>query len=265
VGLVKISDNVDEMVESAVDRKSLISWMEKRLRLKLQCILSLLGGVIGIFVLNLFEPLITGRVEVCIASYLSVLYTTVLGSNAIYWLWNVPLFIRRLYVIPRLHVTWNYPARTPAIKNLSRLLGVSASLTAIGAALFLSPLLYIFSWTQPTETLLLIAGSCAFLVSLSTVGFVAFFPQRWLSAIVRREKDIILDNLSKEIEDLRIRSASSDVLLALEAKVNIYRAIDASSNATVDTTTLINYLFAFLMTLLPSLIQLIQSTINGAQ
>jgi hypothetical protein len=254
-GLVDISDSIDETVKSVEDKRSLISWMKKRLTLKLQCVLSLLGGIIGIFVLNLFEPLITQRVEVCIASYISVFCTAVLGSNAIYWLWSVPFFIRLLYRIPRLHVTWNYPARTPAIKNLSRLLGISALFTAIGAFLFLSPLLYILSWTQPTEIVLFVS-LWAPLVSLSTVGFVAIFPQYWLSVIVRREKNIILDHLSKEIEDLRIRSTSSDALLALEAKVSIYRAIDASSNATVNMSILMNYLFALLMTLLPYLFRL---------
>lgn len=224
--------------------------------------MTILGAVAGLGALEFGRPFIPERIEICSVSYLSVAITAGLGVNAVYWLWNVPFLIAKLHSLPRVRVTWHAPSRTPAIRDLSRLLGVSAVLTAIGVVLFEIPLLY-WLFSSPTTYIVRSINAAAFLASFGTVFFIAVFPQHWLASVVRREKRAILDELSREIEELQLRAATSpDIFSTLETKMNIYRNIELTGGSTVDKATILNYVIAALTALLPYIVQWLGSAMK---
>jgi len=90
-----------------------------------------------------------------------------------------------------------------------------------------------------------------FLGSLGTVLFITVFPQYWLSAIVYREKYRVLDQLSTEIENDISRGVAGDSWLSLEAKINIYLAIDSTSTSTIEGGTIARYILAVFTTVVP--------------
>jgi len=252
--LVRITDRIDDMLESAADKDKLIWWMKQRLRLYPQLLLSIGAGGAGLITLRIVAPFLAGKIQFCVASYLSVFITAALGANGVYWLWLVPFLIYRLHKFPSLRVTWNSPVRTPAIRDLSRLLGVSALLTSVGVILFVIPLLYVYFSVQSVQSLLFL-NTVSFAASLGTLLFVTVFPQYWLSGIVYREKCKILDELSAEIDNHRGNGFADDTLPSLAAKINIYQAIDATSSSTIDAETLVKYTLAVLTIALPYIIQ----------
>jgi hypothetical protein len=134
--LVRISDSIDDLLETPADKQALIWWMKQRLQMRLQLILSVVGGIGSIIAVRIVANFLPEQIiGFCVASYVSVFMTGALGINAVYWLWAIPFLIYRLYEFPSLHVTWNSPIRTTGIRELSRLLGFSAILTAIGVTL----------------------------------------------------------------------------------------------------------------------------------
>lgn len=254
--LIKMSDSVDDMLDSETQRSEYISWMSRRLNLPNQTLLSVLGGVAGILAIAIFTPFLSKILEIRIASYVSVIITASLGLNAVYWIWGVPLQLYKLFQFESLKLTWNNPSGSPGIRDQSRLLGYSAILSAIGLVLFVTPLLWVNFSVHPNSVYTSLINTIAFIASTGTVIFIAISPQYWLSAIVYREKNKILDQLSKEI--VAQYSEESNVTTKweiLELKINIYHSISASSTYAVSIQTLINYAVAFLTTILPYIIQ----------
>lgn len=255
--LIKIGDLIDDMLGLEKQKKDYISWMKRRLNLPFQVFLSIVGGVIGLVAALLFTPILSRIMSFCIAFYVSIFITGSLGINAVYWLWGVPLQIHRLYQFKWLRVTWNNPAGTPGIREQSQLLGYSAILSAIGVVLFITPLLWAYFLAQPDTLFATVVNLVAFVASLSTVVFIAVFPQYWLSSIVYREKNLILDQLSNDISVLyaNIEVDDENKWRILESKVNVYQAINATSVSTIDIQTLLRYAVAFITTALPYIVQ----------
>ncbi len=254
--LIKMSDTVDEMLDSESQRNEYISWMSQRLNLPNQVVLSTVGGAMGILAIAVFTPFLSTILEIRTASYVSVVITASLGLNAVYWLWGVPLQLYKLFQFESLKLTWNNPSGTPGVREQSRLLGFSAILSAIGLVLFVTPLLWVNFSVHPNSVYTSTINTIAFIASMGTVVFIAISPQYWLSAIVYREKNKILDELGKEI--IAQRSKKSDTTAKwelLESKINVYHSISTSSTYTVDMQTLANYAIAFLTTILPYIIQ----------
>ncbi|MHB8776673.1 MAG: hypothetical protein ACYC6R_02785 [Anaerolineales bacterium] len=253
--LIAISDLVDEMLETDENKRQYIAWMKWRLSLRTQVLLSILGGITGIVATTSAIPLLTGTSVFYVAFYMSLLITGALGINAVYWLWGVPLQIRRLSQFSSLRLTWNNPVGTPGIRAQSQLLGFSAVLSAIGVVLFVTPILWAYLSTHSIPRGFV--NSIAFAASLGTVLFVAVSPQYWLSAIVYREKNKILDQLGKEIHsdrDNNIRLGTSN-WQQLESEINVYQVIKATSISTVDISTFGKYALAIVTTALPYLVQ----------
>ena len=249
--LIRVSDKVDDMLETDEDREKLIQWMKQWLNLPFQLLLSLAGGTIGVIVVSIVEGFASGIIRLCFAGYLSVFITAALGIVMVYWLWRVPLFIKRLHQFPSLRVTRSSPVRTAGIRGLSRLLGFSAVLAAIGGVLFVIPILWISFFTLQSREVFLMIEVAGFLGSLGTVLFITVFPQYWLSAIVYREKYRVLDQLSTEIENDISRGVAGDSWLSLEAKINIYLAIDSTSTSTIEGGTIARYILAVFTTVVP--------------
>lgn len=257
--LVKASVRIDEVLPAGGEKPSLIFWINRRLQLRIQIWLATLGAVAAWGALEFARSFISERVEICSASHASVAVTAALGINAVYWLWNVPLLIARLHSFPRLSVTWHAPFRTPAIRDLSRLLGKSAILAAIGVVLFEIPLLYLLLFS-PTTYVVRSINVAAFIASFGTLFFVTVFPQYWLSSIARKEKTAILDELSREIEDIRMHATTSPhFLTTLQTKMNIYRDIELTGGTIIDKQTIMNYVLAAITALLPYLVQWLAS------
>jgi hypothetical protein len=97
----------------------------------------------------------------------------------------------------------------------------------------------------------LLISALAFTASFGTVLFITVWPQYWLSAIVYREKTRILDGLSARIHEDMSKGDWSGV----EAKVNVFQAIDATRTSTMDVQTIGSYAWAVLINAFPLVIQ----------
>lgn len=255
-GLIQISDAIDDMLTTPDHKSAVTLWEARRLQLRPQIVLSIVGGCIGIVALKIAAPLLAVQLQFCFASYVSVFLSASLGANAIYWLWAIPLLLRRLAKFPSLQVCWICPVNTPGIRELSSLLGLSAVLSAIGVGLFTAPLLWVNSSMQ-SGAVTSIISTLAFLASLGTVFFIAVFPQYWLSAIIYRERYKVLDQLSTEIQNglLTSSGATEGKWPSIEAKVNVYEAVNATRVLTVDIATISRYVLAAFTTGVPYIIE----------
>lgn len=123
--------------------------------------------------------------------------------------------------------------------------------------LFVSPLLWIYLSVRQNSALGGQISTLAFVASLATVLFIAVSPQYWLSAIVYREKNRILDQLARDILSNQNRTETEGVRdwQQLESRVNVYQAINASPISVVDLQTLAKYGLAVLTTAMPYLVE----------
>jgi hypothetical protein len=252
--LIQLARDLDEMLGTPGNRALLISWTNWWMRLRPQIILSIVGGISGMVAAGTAEYFLAGKLPLCFAAYVSVFLTSALGINTLYWLWAAPFLVYRLHLFPSLHVTWNSPINTPAIRNISRLMGTSAIRASVGLLLFMSPMAWGYVFLQHDDYLLYIT-IIGLSVSLGTVLFVTVFPQYWLATIAYREKQRILNELAVTIEKNRLDAHSQADWSTLEAKIGIYQAIAGTSTFPIEAETAAKYVLALITTVLPFIAQ----------
>jgi hypothetical protein len=265
--LVRISDEIDSLAVNRINSGCLIEWMGTRLATTKQLILSFFSVCLCLITLYFIKPLLEPRIEINVASYFAVFITSFLGLSSVYWIWNIPLLVRKIHSFSAWKVRWHSPATTPGIKGLSDLLGSSALMTAIGMFLTETPLLYCCVYISPSIPLLFITASSAIITS-GTFLFILIFPQYWLSEIVKKSKISILNDLNIEIENLKHsinlgnlgeNKNNWDKIKKLDIIIRIYRSIDLTPNLTVDKQMVATYTVALLTSAIPYIVQLLKA------
>lgn len=252
--LMKVSDEIDGILTGISDKRGIIKWMESRLNLKIQVALSILGGISGVIALAYISPFFSIYLEFGLASYAQVFLNALLGTNAVYWLWQATFLLRRLTKFSKLGLTWYYPIDTPAITKLSRLLAISSFFSLFGMVLTIFPLFLLITLVGSAELVFL--STLIFFVTLSTVLFVTIFPQHWLIKIVKRERNQLLSELHNEIGKVRVEK-SPKVSDQLDLKYLLYHNIRKMPLSNFDIKTIFNYFVAIVLAFFPYFIKLI--------
>jgi hypothetical protein len=182
-----------------------------------------LAGVIGTAFADYFgvhfEP----------AYYVAIALAGFFGADVVHWLLRAPWLLRRLYRYPKLCVNPLAPVDTPAVRELSALLTWTSVEAAGGVLLFAAPLLWIVLTAGGDQQLalgLLCVGPG--LVALGTLAYVTYMPEWWLSKIVGREQNRILN-------ELVIGTPPEDLVPELDGKIALYEKIAASASRTAAT------------------------------
>jgi hypothetical protein len=128
-------------------------------------------------------------------------------------------------------------------------------LAATGAVVFQIPVLYAYA-VGPTSEFIRTVIALALFVTIGILLLVSFFPQYWLTVMVRRGKQRILDELSAEIENLRPGPDQTPAGSAIAERMAMYDQIARTANGTVDVRTLLDYALSIALTLVPTLLQL---------
>ncbi len=256
--LIKLSDQVDDLLLTNDQRKEFIHvWSYNNFSFRLQAVLTAVGGVIGMVVMVVVAPLLQAAVGFTAAFYLAIFIVGGLGVNAGFWLWMVPFNFRWLFRFKQLKVVWNNPAKTPSIREASRLFGFIAILGAIGLIWLTIPIIYVDVAAFSDTWIAYAVKAIEFTISVGSVAFIAVLPQYWLSSLVAKEKNKILSRMSDEIHALYERKdiEESQKWPLLESKNNVYQAINATSNSVIDLSTVLKYTLAVISTALPFVLQ----------
>lgn len=260
--LVHDSEDVDALFMSDSDRQITIARFETWLRWPYQLGLSVTASIAGVLALHYAASPIAHEVTMCPASYISITISSVLGANAIYFIWAVPHLVRYLAQLERLRLRWWSPATTPAIDRLSLLLAESAGLAAIGVSLFLIPIVYVVSVTTGRWSVALLTASL--IGSVGTVVFIAIVPQWWLGAIVQRTKEQVLETLSNDIDQdpallTGAAGASPEDATRNERAVNMYAVVVSSPTLPNQLKSVVAGVFSVFAVMLPYIIELVRS------
>jgi hypothetical protein len=141
------------------------------------------------------------------------------GVDSIRWLVRVPMIVVRPLTEPRrLLVVMHSPATTPAVREMAQL--------AADVAVRVAPLL----------------------VSTGVVVYVTFVPQLWLSRIVLRQRDRLLDELADKLPEegpAGLLDPNTEKVMAL------YDQIASVSTETAEARVIFRRLLAVSAVLLP--------------
>jgi hypothetical protein len=184
------------------------------------------------------------------AYFLAVGVLGALGTDAVVWMLRTPLIlVRPLAGVAKLRVVMHAPATTPAIRKMGDLATQTAVRCGIGFFLFGLPALWaVFSAKHgghhiSHEARLALLGVVPLAVTAAVASYVLFVPQLWLSRIVTRQRDRI-------VEEVGARLPSDDPLSLLEsgnkAKADLYDRL-ASSEAESKTVRKVVALLAVVL------------------
>lgn len=254
-GLVKLGDSLSSMVAFIEHERSIAAWLHERGAMAPQLVFSLSTGFCASLAAFTTQRFLGPTLAPCPVGMIGIAWTAALGANSVYWLWYVPLLIRKVCSTPTLHLRWHDPVRTEGVRGLSRLLGRSTLLATIGAVLFEMPILYSFWIEGHSAFIAAITVLCTFCV-LGTIVFTGFMPQFWLTKAVRKERERILDSLSQDIEQARMAGQDEKASGILD-KVSLYSYIADARDATVDRRAVRDYMFAIVLAILPVVLPLL--------
>lgn len=190
--------------------------------------------------------------------FLSIAVLAVLGTDSIRWMLRTPLVIvQPLTKLERLTVVMHSPATTPAIRKMGAVAARTATRAGIGFFLFGLPALWAVLAAKPgghpishLEQLALL-GTVPLAVTTAVVIYVVFVPQMWLSEIVERQRDRILDELALELPEegpANLLDTRTGTVMAL------YDELAGTSTETAAARTIARRTVAVIAVLLPQLL-----------
>ncbi len=250
--LVGLSDAIDSLFINKEDEEAYIKFVERRLKIGRQLFFSVLCTEIILFVFLIGHADLMQGTDIWGAIVLVAL-NTMLGSNAVYWLWSVPNFIVRLSKFPALNLSVLSPAHTPSVLALSRLLGTSTLFATIGATLFGLPIVYYGLTVASVGGIIIILVVST--LSLATVLYVALSPQYSLARMARRHREQTLDSITKELQGYKVGMLDLPTNPAELARVFaltlLYQQVQRAPNLAVQTEVMVKYAVGFASLLSP--------------
>lgn len=248
--VIKLSDTVSQMLTNNNEENKLIAWFSNALNLKSQIILSLIGGVISTLSLRVVKPFLSGIVIFEFSTAISIFFVGFIGTNAVYWLIRTPFFIKHLSEF-NLNIIKFGPSYTNGIKSLASLTSTSALKAALGMSIFILPLIWI-EISHNTELPFFLFSFLPYSISLLAVFFIAIIPQYWLSTIMLKEKNSVLEKISLDLEKEYIDKTKKPNWGELPQKLELYKFLEKSKINTFEFTDIIKSIIAFLGALFPA-------------
>lgn len=238
------------------------TWNDRWMRRKPQLIAWLAGLFAAALAAIPVADALHSRLQLGLISYIQLAVTGGLGAGLGYFGVAAIDLCRHLAHLNRSHrfsMVWWAPARTPAIQELSKLYRFAGFWAFMGALLFSPPVVWAYLSGTGGSTLLIavIVAITGTLVLLVSVGWM---PHYWLSRIVRHEKRITLEALTRRIEDLPAPGDGatwSAADLRHLPTVAIAMAMEAADGVTYDLRYLLRVSAAITLSVLPYIVSLI--------
>jgi hypothetical protein len=234
------STRTDRFCASHRDRDEYVRTVARRLHLgRTHCLVCALGasaGLIGSYLASGHLP--DGTFGVGYHTGIALL--DFLAGDTLRWLVRAPLILLRpLTKTSPLRVVMHAPAWTPAIREMGQLAAETTVRAAVGFFLFGLPLVWAAvsaksaeGGSHPTHSEWISLLSIAPLViSALTVAYLTFVPQRWLSTIIERERNRVLDELASTLPEQGPDKLLTDVQTKTMA---LYDAVGGASTATAE-------------------------------
>lgn len=189
-------------------------------------------------------------------------YAAVLGGLAVdslRWMLRLPLIlVEPLTRVRRLRVVMHSPTTTPAIRDMAQLAADTAA--RAGLALFVVGLWLLWEvfsgkpdhgpgLTYVERLALVDLGPLV--ASAAVVSYITFVPQYWLSEIVRRQRDRILDELSVELPESGPANLLSD---DAQKVISLYDKVAATTTDTAEARVMARRVLAVIAVLAPQLV-----------
>ena len=192
--LQRASPAIDALMPDIRSREQVAAWFGKRLDLRFQACLSLLGLAVGVGTTLAIVMALNLRLVDCIPCLIAVALAGALGINAGWWLWQAPSLATLLARLPHTRLDWVSPVDTPGVAAGRQLLLQSARRALGGAVITVAPIV-ITALAEPASSTVLavIFGVTAF--SFTTAVSLLIMPQYRLIQMVRRFKTALLAEL----------------------------------------------------------------------
>ena len=219
------------------------------------CLVVALGALAGTYVASRQLP--HGTFGPVFYAYAAVLGG--LGADSLRWMLRLPLILLQpLTRVPRLRVVMHSPATTPAIREMAQLAAETAARASLGLFIVGLWLLWEVFSGKPyhgsglsyVERLALVDLG-PLIVSAAVVIYVTFVPQYWLSEIVGKQRDRILDELCAELPEAGPANLLSD---DTQKVISLYDRIANTSTDTTEARVVIRRIVAVVAVLAPQLI-----------
>jgi MFS family permease len=218
--LVGMSDKIDKLFVAEEHRASYILFIDRQLRLGRQIVFGVICILLAIAIVYAVRPYFARLPLYGSGLLLITVIVSWLEASAVYWLWTVPHFIRRLSITPKLRLSNVSPAHTPALLALSRLLAASALMAIAGMLVTITPVLWYAFYFASIEALTVVVFVA--IVGMCVVLFVSLAPQYWLAKAARHHKEQCLDVIVRQMnaygidhQSFRIKDIDAPQTLAL--------------------------------------------------
>ena len=250
--LIGISDDIDKLFVSDLDRRNFIAYIALRLRFWPQALWGVLCVVCGVVTISLLRPYLSRLPVNDLSLYIFAAILVWFEANVVYWCWFVPQIVRQLNHAPSLRLSVLAPAYTPGIIALSRLLGTSSLLVSFGVLSVVIPLLgYVFYFGSKDALIVLsVISSLGMLIA----SFVGLAPQYWLTLATRRHKEQSLDSIIRRIDGYGVDIpglTNEDAKERTGALIQLHKQIQQAETLAIKIENIIKYLAAFLSALSP--------------
>jgi hypothetical protein len=219
--LLAVGPAVDQMFFHRDEAEPVASWLElqKRWWWRRAFWLLLAGVIVAVGVISAIRVdhhhLVNGAPqlpEAGTAWFAAIGLTLFWAVDTVSWLVRIPLLVRRLQGAVRLRVIIHAPVTTQGIRELSKFLTFVAMLSAVGLFLFAVPVVWSVllglhhagsqighRYPRPWNLVWLSALPLALTLGLNI--YVTFISQWWLSQVVEKQRDRLLDEVAAALPD----------------------------------------------------------------
>ena len=236
------SKELDMLVSGATKRSELAQTLERALSVRRQLAFCILGAGASSTVFWLVQPYVEAKLEIGFISYVSMFWSTFLGSNCAYWIIFFVGFARRVLVPGEVHLIWHSPASTPGIAALSRGFAFSTAATLVAFATIEYLAVRVSSYGNG-EALQVVINVVPLVGGL---GFLALgvVPHWLLFVSVRHARMSALRTLVP-LTGTSMPTTAKGIERRL-AIVDLYRLIESSPGLPFSTSAMVQYVAALL-------------------
>lgn len=237
--------DLDHLVNDTRDAALVSRWLNRKLSFVLQAPPPVFSAIAGATFIYLVQEPLSPFLQISLASYLSVIWTSFIAGNSLYWLYVAPGMVSVIARCDQLHLWWQNPAMTPALRALSD--GLAFSATAVLAGGMSVTFLGFYGPQTVQAPLIQVVLIGFFVVVMMSAVQVVLAPTIYIYAIIRRKKFDVLRKISDEVGDLeRVlkRERSYDVEFS-----SLFLAVAETPNLPFSTSTVVQYSAGFAATI----------------
>lgn len=193
------TDLIEELVADPVDRLAIGQWLRRRLALKSQIVVPMVATILSGAFLLLVERDLVRLMQVGLASYLVVCWTSFIGGNVVYWLWTGTGLPKRICVSPSVRLRWHDPGGTPGLRVLADGCALSAVLLLVGTVV-ISVLTFLLPQTYEIKAISVIFD-IFFALCVASAVRVGVLPYVWIWRMSVDHRRTALAVISAQIGD----------------------------------------------------------------